>query len=276
MSLFNFTKTATGFSVTVPFPLKNAFKSVFKTAKWNRLNKEWEVGPRSLKKLQKFASELQISDVSETLEISDQIFESEKDLEEIREKIQSFKSEFGNIEDMRKKLMNTKINLEDTIKELNALKSSKKSFEENRIKFSHFNHNKILIEQLKNFGGVFDGREWNLPHFVADKVLELEKMWNSDLRIVEIKFLETCEKICKPYYFMGYTVARAYGRDSGAKLGDNVSMLKGGISSGGSMNNWKTYIDEDSVFRLQVPMNVFSFYENEEKENEGIEFSLLN
>lgn len=36
----------------------------------------------------------------------------------------------------------------------------------------------------------------------------------------------------------GRQLARAYGRDSGAKLGEDIVVLKGGFSSGGSRKNW--------------------------------------
>lgn len=38
----------------------------------------------------------------------------------------------------------------------------------------------------------------------------------------------------------GREIARAYGRDSGAKLGAGVVLLAGGFGSGGSMKNWTT------------------------------------
>ncbi|NDX19750.1 DUF2333 family protein [Acinetobacter baumannii] len=44
-------KIETGYAVKFPFELKDNFKSVFKTAKWNPILKQWEVGPRSYKKL---------------------------------------------------------------------------------------------------------------------------------------------------------------------------------------------------------------------------------
>lgn len=58
-------------------------------------------------------------------------------------------------------------------------------------------------------------------------------------------------EVCNGVFVAGRCVARAFGRDSGAKLGDGVVMLKGGITSGGSWNNWKTIIEPGSVFEIR-------------------------
>lgn len=47
------------------------------------------------------------------------------------------------------------------------------------------------------------------------------------------------------WWLAGREVARAYGRDSGAKLGDGVIVLKGSFSSGGSVKNPGCYFSED-------------------------------
>ncbi len=52
-------KTATGFAIRFPFPLKDAFRAAFPAAKWNADEKRWEVGPRSGKRLEQWAAEAQ-------------------------------------------------------------------------------------------------------------------------------------------------------------------------------------------------------------------------
>ena len=49
----------------------------------------------------------------------------------------------------------------------------------------------------------------------------------------------------------GRTLARAFGRDGGARLGDGVVAISGHYGSGGSMNNWKTRIGEGAVFEVR-------------------------
>ena len=43
-----------------------------------------------------------------------------------------------------------------------------------------------------------------------------------------------------PLTIAGRVVAKAWGRDSGAKLGEGIVLLEGGFTSGGSMKNWDT------------------------------------
>ena len=52
----------------------------------------------------------------------------------------------------------------------------------------------------------------------------------------------------------GQTIARATGRDSGARLGEGVVLLDGKIESTGSMKNWYTLIKAGSRFRLEFPL----------------------
>lgn len=53
----------------------------------------------------------------------------------------------------------------------------------------------------------------------------------------------------------GREVAKAFGRDSGAKLGDGVVLLEGKFNSGGSMKNWTTTAGRDgaTVLLRDVP-----------------------
>jgi len=55
-------------------------------------------------------------------------------------------------------------------------------------------------------------------------------------------------------YFHGIPIARATGRDFEARVCDNVALLEGKISSGGSVKNWYTVIHAGTKFRVeQVP-----------------------
>lgn len=50
-----------------------------------------------------------------------------------------------------------------------------------------------------------------------------------------------------PILIFGKTVARAWGRDTGIKLGEGVVLLKGGFRSGGSVKNWETQAENGTV-----------------------------
>mgnify|MGYP003617560847 FL=1 len=69
----------------------------------------------------------------------------------------------------------------------------------------------------------------------------------ADTVSVRITWDEECWEYCAPIEFAGRTVARAFGRDSGAKTGDGVVIEAGGFTSGGSVKNWKTVIKAGTV-----------------------------
>lgn len=48
----------------------------------------------------------------------------------------------------------------------------------------------------------------------------------------------------------GRTIAKAYGRDSGAKLGDGIVWIDGTYDSGGSVKNWRTDV-YSGTFEIQ-------------------------
>ena len=52
------------------------------------------------------------------------------------------------------------------------------------------------------------------------------------------------------YQMFGRIIARAFGRDSGAIIWDNVSFLNGAPSSGGSTKNWITKIPAGCVVKI--------------------------
>ena len=53
-----------------------------------------------------------------------------------------------------------------------------------------------------------------------------------------------------PVDLFGRTIARAFGRDSGAKLADDIIWIDGKYKSGGSVKNWCTEV-ENATFEIQ-------------------------
>ena len=143
---------------------------------------------------------------------------------------------------------------------------AKEQAESGFVTLSHFTFNQDLVDDCKNLGGKYDNNVWVFSDIVADKVDELDFLYNSELIAVEITALEDIREWHAPVSFMGYSIARAFGRDSGAKLANDVSMIKGGYDSGGSMKNWVTRVDEGSVFRLKVPSELFKIMRKGESE----------
>lgn len=53
-------------------------------------------------------------------------------------------------------------------------------------------------------------------------------------------------------FLFGRQIARATGRDSGARMGDGIVVLEGeGFYSGGSMKNWRTFCSKGTIFEVR-------------------------
>lgn len=137
------------------------------------------------------------------------------------------------------------------------------------VSFYHPNYNVELVEKCRELGGRWDKEEnvWIFASIIEDKVEELDEIYNSDPIGVEISRRYDQDKNAmpiggyqEPVYFLGYVLATAHGRDSGAKLGQGVSLIEGVINSGGSMKNWRTDVSENAVFRLFVPEKLLEQY----------------
>ena len=117
-----------------------------------------------------------------------------------------------------------------------------------------------LARSCKNSGLGFDSatKSWAFEAQDLKRVLKNLKKWFG------------YEKGCKfnPYKFRadedhygdrdavkcwGIDLARASGRDSGAKIGIGVKLLEGKIDSGGSMKNWNTRVDTGATFEVMLP-----------------------
>lgn len=58
-----------------------------------------------------------------------------------------------------------------------------------------------------------------------------------------------------PVEVAGRVIARAFGRDSGAKLGQGIVLVSGSAHSGGSVKNWTTIVDA-VILMHDVPRKV--------------------
>lgn len=138
--------------------------------------------------------------------------------------------------------------------------------EDGVVTLQHPKYNDIVHDECKKLGGRWDSenKAWVFPKMVEDEVEQLDEIFNSEWVTVEIVAGEKCCAHTGPLTFCGYTVAKAWGRDSGAKLADEVALIEGKIYSGGSMKNWYTEASESSVFRLEVPKLVLEEYQKYE------------
>ena len=119
----------------------------------------------------------------------------------------------------------------------------------------HHSFNSLLVDRCKKLGGRWDGEEraWVFSGLVESEVEEMDEVYNSNLIAVELKALDDISERHSSVKFLGYSIAKATGRDSGATLSEGVSLISGRVTSGGSMKNWTTFISEGTVIRLMVP-----------------------
>ena len=71
----------------------------------------------------------------------------------------------------------------------------------------------------------------------------------------------------------GRTIARAFDRDSGARLGDGIVLLTGGFFSSGSMKNWATEVSADGA---TVLIHDFPKIRVEDAKNESEYITILD
>lgn len=126
-------------------------------------------------------------------------------------------------------------------------------------------YNSMLVDECRKLGGTWDNQAeaWVFPAFVAEQVELLDDIYNSKLVTIDITAKEEINELKSAITFMGRSICKAKGRDSGAFLYDGVALIDGYISSGGSVKNWRTYIDENTVLRLQMPEKLLELYDDE-------------
>ena len=109
-------------------------------------------------------------------------------------------------------------------------------------------------------GAKWDGtkKAWKVPATAVDAVRDImreiygetDEPEATEKVNVRLTFNSRYSEWCAPVTLLGKTVASAFGRDSGAKVGDGVTFVEGAPDSGGSMKNWHTVIPEGSFVIL--------------------------
>ncbi|MFK4751453.1 hypothetical protein [Oceanobacter antarcticus] len=107
-------KISNGFACYFPFELKDSFKAIFKSAKWNASARRWEVGSRSGKRLEQWAELAEPA--AKEIEDAEEAELNAKELAEIEAEIAKFRI-------ARAKLQQTKSSYENTIEALGAAKT---------------------------------------------------------------------------------------------------------------------------------------------------------
>ena len=123
-------------------------------------------------------------------------------------------------------------------------------------------YNVEFVARIKNIGGRKwnpDERCWMIPEAEIETARQymLEVYGETDLpdgdeRVtVKVTFNDDVAERTAPVILFGKEIARAWDRDGGAKVGEDVTLISGNISSGGSRANWLTKIAEGSVFKVR-------------------------
>lgn len=88
-----FIKTTEGAAAKFPFELKDAFRKAFPSAKWNAAAKQWEVGSKSVKRLEQWLAQIDASGVEAELAARDEADLSDKDVAALAADIDAIRRE---------------------------------------------------------------------------------------------------------------------------------------------------------------------------------------
>ena len=122
-------------------------------------------------------------------------------------------------------------------------------------------YNADFVAAIKQIGGATwdrDRRAWAIPADAIDQAREImRRVYGADDRpsaepsvIVRLTFGREVYKLRAPVTILGKTIASAWGRDSGARVGDDVAFVEGRPESGGSVKNWCSVVPAGSVVVL--------------------------
>lgn len=125
-------------------------------------------------------------------------------------------------------------------------------------------YNTLLIEKCRKLGGTWDKSQgaWIFSSIVEKEVEELDEIFNSAPVTVEIEAIEEIQEQGKAIEFLGYSVCKAFNRDSGARIETGIALLSGYATSGGSKNRWTTVLSEGAILRLKIPVDLLNNYED--------------
>lgn len=128
----------------------------------------------------------------------------------------------------------------------------------NRIyAFTPFNRD--FISEAKLIGGRYDAdqKAWHFDASyskeLSDVLINLFGTDGSDTKTVTARITVTGElkEYNGPIIICGREIARATGRDSGARAGHGVVFIEKKPQSGGSVKNWATVINQGTIFDIQ-------------------------
>lgn len=127
-------------------------------------------------------------------------------------------------------------------------------------------YNVEFVRRIKLSGGKWSAasKRWYVPEpalpsvraMMAEVYGETDEGPASEYVTLVVKWLENDWTVGGSVTLAGRVIASAWGRDSGAKPGTNVSFIAGSPASGGSAKNWETKVPEGSIVEIYyVPLS---------------------
>lgn len=120
-------------------------------------------------------------------------------------------------------------------------------------------YNADFVKAVKRINGVWSSsnRAWVVDPVMKEQLKKLlvehyGETGEEQKRTYKIVATRTHEEHTAPVTAGGLVIASAMGRDTGAKVGEGVYMLEGDIDSTGSVKNWYTWVEEGSVFQVEM------------------------
>lgn len=119
-------------------------------------------------------------------------------------------------------------------------------------------YNPAFVSRVKKAGGRWNAsnKTWEIDERSTEAVRAImREVYGQDdmpqeLVTVRVKTTKGIDVWHGPVVLFGRTVASAYGRDSGAKIGEGVCFESGGAKSSGSVKNWYSTVESGSVITL--------------------------
>lgn len=143
--------------------------------------------------------------------------------------------------------------------------------------------NPLFTQRVKKIGGaVWTGTAWRIPAVAVDVARKflLDEYGENDITVdkkIKVKLVAKENIYGENDYPLkacafGKILAEAYGRDSGAYVGEDVILISGEMNSGGSMRRPYVYINDGSEFVItNVPKAYFERMKEKEEERFDIE-----
>ena len=144
-------------------------------------------------------------------------------------------------------------------------------------------YDKKFVQAIKKIGSArWNGEAWTVPENYIDDVRSFMKdIYGRDDQDpgesvdCEIEFFGEYYEDKAAFTMFGKTLARAWGRDSGARVGDDVMLVDGSIGSGGSRANWDTRIYKGAKFIVKnIPKARFDKEKDEYSEEYKIKITI--